>query len=152
MKLPFQLRSSENPNAAAIDIGTKRAALVGKGSELEAAVKSLADRVDDDLTRVRTARFLGKPHNTPSFDVRVALPGGANTDRTQIHGLGPSLAPKLVAECGPDLRARKSARPFTSWLCLAPGQQALRRQAAVRADTPIHQSGRRTTAPHGSPN
>jgi len=42
---------------------------------------------------------------------------------SQIHGLGPSLALKLVAECGTDLRAWKSAKRFTSWLCLAPGNK-----------------------------
>lgn len=41
----------------------------------------------------------------------------------QIHGLGPSLTLKLVAECGTYLRARKSATHFTSWLCLAPGNK-----------------------------
>lgn len=45
------------------------------------------------------------------------------TDLTQIHGLGPSLALKLVAECGTDLRAWQSAKHFTSWLCLAPGNK-----------------------------
>jgi transposase len=35
--------------------------------------------------------------------------------------LGPSLALKLVGECGTDLRAWPSAKHFTSWLCLAPG-------------------------------
>ncbi|MGN7870366.1 transposase [Paracoccus sp. 22332] len=40
-----------------------------------------------------------------------------------MHGLGPSLALKLVAECGTDLLAWKSAKHFTSWLCLAPGNK-----------------------------
>jgi transposase len=44
-------------------------------------------------------------------------------DLTEIHGLGPSLALKLVGECGTDLRAWPSAKHFTSWLCLAPGNQ-----------------------------
>ena len=44
-------------------------------------------------------------------------------DLTQIHGLGPSLALKLIAECGTDLKAWPSAKHFTSWLCLAPGNK-----------------------------
>ncbi|MEZ7138051.1 transposase, partial [Komagataeibacter sp. SM21] len=44
-------------------------------------------------------------------------------DLTQIHGIGVSLALKLVAECGTDLRAWPSAKHFTSWLCLAPGNK-----------------------------
>ena len=33
------------------------------------------------------------------------------------------LALKLVAECGTDLKAWPSAKHFTSWLCLAPGNK-----------------------------
>jgi transposase len=40
-------------------------------------------------------------------------------DLTEIHGLGPSLALKLIGECGTDLRAWPTAKHFTSWLCLA---------------------------------
>jgi len=61
--------------------------------------------------------------STPSFDVRAALFGVLGVDLTQIHGLGPSLSLKLVAECGTDLRAWPSAKHFTSWLCLAPGNK-----------------------------
>jgi transposase len=41
-------------------------------------------------------------------------------DLTRIHGLGPSLALKLVSECGRDLEAWPSAKHFTSWLALLP--------------------------------
>jgi hypothetical protein len=34
--------------------------------------------------------------NTPTFDVRTALYGVLGVDVTEIHGLGPSLALKLV--------------------------------------------------------
>ena len=90
---------------------------------LEAAVGALTVRAGDDLTPLPKARIKGKQHNAPSFDVRAALYGVLGTDLTQIHGLGPSLALKLVAECGTDLRAWKSAKHFTSWLCLAPGNK-----------------------------
>ncbi len=60
---------------------------------------------------------------TLSFDVRAALFGVLGIDLTQIHGLGPSLSLKLVGECGTDLRAWPSAKHFTSWLCLAPGNK-----------------------------
>src|SRR4030081_2639745 len=42
---------------------------------------------------------------------------------TEIHGLGPSLALKRIGECGTDLRRWPSAKHFTSWLCLAPGNK-----------------------------
>jgi hypothetical protein len=42
---------------------------------------------------------------------------------TQINGLGPYLALKLIAECSDDLSAWPSAKHFTSWLCLAPSNK-----------------------------
>jgi hypothetical protein len=56
--------------------------------------------------------------NGPAFDVRAALYALLGKDVTQIHGLGPYVALKLVAECGDDLAAWPSAKHFTSWLCL----------------------------------
>lgn len=55
--------------------------------------------------------------------MRAALYGFVGTDLTQIHGLGSSLALKLIGECGTDLRAWPTAKHFTSWLCLAPGNK-----------------------------
>ena len=39
---------------------------------------------------------------------------------TQIHGIGPYLAMRMVAECGTDLSKRPTAKHFTSRLTLAP--------------------------------
>src|SRR6202011_1137168 len=39
------------------------------------------------------------------------------------HGLGPSLALKLIGECSADLSHWPNAKHFTSWLCLAPGNK-----------------------------
>jgi transposase len=91
--------------------------------KLEAAVAALTVRVDGDIPAMPKARTKGKQVNAPSFDVRTALYGVLGTDLTQIHGLGPALALKLIAECGTDLQAWKSAKHFTSWLCLAPGNK-----------------------------
>ena len=91
--------------------------------KLEAAVAALTVRADGDIPALPKARTKHKQINAPSFDVPAALYGVLGTDLTQIHGLGPSLALKLVAECDTDLRAWKSAKHFTSWLCLAPGNK-----------------------------
>lgn len=91
--------------------------------KLEAAVAALAVRAADDVPALPKARTKGKQVNAPAFDVRAALYGVLGTDLTQIHGLGPALALKLVGECGTDLRAWPSAKHFTSWLCLAPGNK-----------------------------
>jgi transposase len=54
------------------------------------------------------------------FPAREALHAILGLDLTQIHGIGPHLALKLVGECGTDLSAWPSAKHFTSWLSLAP--------------------------------
>lgn len=56
----------------------------------------------------------------PAVPVRAALHAILGVDLTQIDGIGPYLALKLVSECGPDLAAWPSAQHFTSWLGLAP--------------------------------
>lgn len=91
--------------------------------KLEAAISALTVRAADDVPALPKARTKGKQVNAPTFDVRAALYGVLGTDLTQIHGLGPALALKLVGECGADLRAWPSAKHFTSWLCLAPGNK-----------------------------
>lgn len=49
------------------------------------------------------ARHRTKQPNDVNFDVRSAMYQLAGTDLTQIHGIGPFLALRLVAECGTDL-------------------------------------------------
>ena len=61
--------------------------------------------------------------NALAFPAREALHAILGVDLTQIHGLGPYLALKLVGECGTDLAAWPSAKHFTSWLCLAPSNK-----------------------------
>jgi transposase len=73
------------------------------------------------------AEPLPKPrHNTRqpnalNFDVRTLLYQLVGVDLTQIHGIGPYLALRLVAECGTDLSRWRTCHHFTSWLTLAPG-------------------------------
>jgi len=90
---------------------------------LEAVLDVLAADQEHDPSQLPRARTKTKQVGTPSFDVRAALFGVLGIDLTQIHGLGPSLSLKLVGECGTDLRAWPSAKHFTSWLCLAPGNK-----------------------------
>lgn len=91
--------------------------------KLEVAIADLTVRTEGPLPPLPKARTKTKQVNTPSFDVRAALYGVLGVDLTQIHGLGPSLVLKLIGECGTDLRAWPSAKHFTSWLCLAPGNK-----------------------------
>ena len=44
-------------------------------------------------------------------------------DLSQIHGFGPYTVLRLVAECGDDMKKWPTAKHFTSWLTLAPGNK-----------------------------
>jgi transposase len=67
------------------------------------------------------ARHRTSQPNDVNFDVRSAMYQLAGTDLTQIHGIGPFLALRLVAECGTDLSRWRTSKHFTSWLTLSPG-------------------------------
>jgi transposase len=91
--------------------------------KLEVLIAALSNREAKPVGKLSKPRVKTKQVDTPTFDVRTALYGVLGVDLTEIHGLGPSLALKLVGECGKDLRAWPSAKHFTSWLCLAPGNK-----------------------------
>jgi transposase len=55
--------------------------------------------------------------------VRSALYTLLGADLSQIHGLGPYTVLRLVAECGDDMRKFPTAKNFTSWLSVAPGNK-----------------------------
>ncbi len=67
------------------------------------------------------ARHNTRQPNALAFEVRPLLYQLVGVDLTQIHGIGPYLALRLVAECGTDLSRWPTAHHFTSWLTLAPG-------------------------------
>ncbi len=69
------------------------------------------------------AKHRTKQPNDLSFDVRAALYQVLGIDLTQIHGIGPSLALKLIAECGNDMSRWPTSKHFTSWLCLSSGNK-----------------------------
>jgi transposase len=90
--------------------------------EIEAVLRDLnAQRVAPDapLPSVRHA----KGQNEPAFDVRPALYTLLGADLSQIHGFGPYTVLRLVAECGDDMTKWPTAKHFTSWLGLAPGNK-----------------------------
>lgn len=91
--------------------------------ELEVALKALGMGTGHDIRQLPKAHTTTKQVNAPDFEVRSALYRVMGVDLTQNHGIGPSLALKLVGECGTDLAAWPSSNHFTSWLCLAPGNK-----------------------------
>jgi transposase len=92
-------------------------------ARIEAVLERLKAAVPPPAEPLPPARERTRPSNAPTFDVRAVLYALLGVDLTQIHGLGPYLALKLVAECGTSLSAWPSAKPFTSWLCLAPSNK-----------------------------
>ena len=73
------------------------------------------------LPAARQRRRRTPKNNDLNFDARPALfqlTGGI--DLTQVDGLAPLTAVKLLAEIGTDMRRWPSAKHFTSWLTLAP--------------------------------
>jgi len=90
--------------------------------QIEAALHRLnVDRKTpiEPLPEMRHARN----RKEPRFDLRSALYTLVGADLSQIHGFGPRTVLHLVAECGDDLSKWPTAKHFTSWLCLAPGNK-----------------------------
>lgn len=83
----------------------------------------LKDAVARPVSQLPPARHRDKTANAPAFDARAALHAVPGVNPTQVHGVGPSLALRLVGERGTDLSAWPDAKHFTSWLCLAPSNK-----------------------------
>ena len=92
---------------------------------LEAELQRLlADRLPATTPLPAPRVHRRRADNDPAFDVRSPLhqvTGGI--DLTQIDGLGPYNALKLVAEIGTDMTRWPSEKHFTSWLTLAPSNK-----------------------------
>jgi transposase len=88
--------------------------------QIEAILKRLKKNATPPAGKLAPGRQRTHQPNAPAFDARGALHAILGVDLTQIDGLGPYLALKLVGECGTNLAAWPSAKHFTSWLALAP--------------------------------
>jgi transposase len=73
--------------------------------KIEAALNALVVDQGHDASSLPKVRTKTKQVNTPDFAVRASLYRVLGVDLTQIHGVGPSLALKLIGECGTDLAA-----------------------------------------------
>jgi transposase len=90
--------------------------------EIEAVLKSLNETHVEPEKPIPAVRH-AKARNEPKFDVRSALYTLLGADLSQIHGFGPYTVLRLVAECGDDMKKWPTAKHFTSWLTLAPGNK-----------------------------
>jgi transposase len=89
-------------------------------TQVETILKRLKKNATPPASKLLPARHETRSANAPAFDARAALHAILGVDLTQINGLGPYLALKLVGECGTNLTAWPTAKHFTSWLGLAP--------------------------------
>jgi transposase len=102
---------------------TYQAKVAACDARIEAALNRLQADCPVPATPLPAPRYQTQTHNALAFPAREALHRILGVDLTQIHGLGPYLALKLVGECGTSLAAWPSAKHFTSWLCLAPSNK-----------------------------
>lgn len=89
---------------------------------IEAHVRALTARVAMPPTALPPPRVTKKARdNAPRFDMRTPLhqlTGG--TDLSQIDGIAPYTALRLLAEIGTDMTRWPTEKHFTAWLTLAP--------------------------------
>ena len=92
---------------------------------IEAHVQTLTASIAAPATPLPPPRVTKKPRdNEPRFEIRTPLhqlTGGI--DLTQIDGIAPYTALKLVSEIGTDMGRWPTEKHFTSWLTLAPNNK-----------------------------
>jgi len=88
---------------------------------IEAHLRALAAHATRAPTALPAARPRQKPRdNEPRFDLRTPLHQLTGVDLSQIDGIGPYTALRLLSEIGTDMTRWPSDKHFTSWLTLAP--------------------------------
>ncbi len=89
---------------------------------IEAHVGTLIAEVATQVPPLPAPRVIRKPRdNEPRFEIRTPLQhltGGI--DLTQVDGITPYTALKLISEIGLDMTRGPTEKHFTSWLTLAP--------------------------------
>jgi transposase len=90
--------------------------------EIEAVLRTLNATRSAPEAPMPTVRH-ASGRNEPDFDVRSALYTLLGADLSQIHGFGPYTVLRMIAECGDDMKKWPTAKHFTSWLSLAPGNK-----------------------------
>ena len=98
-----------------------QAQLAACDTAIEAHVRTLTAAIDTPAAPLPGLRMTRKPRrNEPRFEIRTALHQLTGVDLSQLDGLAPYSALKLVSEIGTDMHRWPSEKHFTSWLTLAP--------------------------------
>ena len=127
---------------------TYQAKVVGCDARIEAILKRLQKAASTPVSKPPPARSTKQQSNGLEFDVRGALHGLLGCDLTQIHGLGPYLALKLVGECGTIL-SLANIQALHLLALSGTEQQNLGRQSVVGTHPAIRQPGRGAAATFG---
>jgi hypothetical protein len=98
-----------------------QAKLAASDTAIEAQLAQLTAPATSPTTALPAPRRATKPReNEPRLDLRTPLHHLTGTDLSQIDGLGPYSALRLLSEIGTDMSRWPSEKHFTSWLTLAP--------------------------------
>lgn len=100
---------------------TYQAKLRDCDSQIEQSVRALPQA--DAAEPLPPPRQRKVQRNEPAFPIRDLLYAATGVDLTQINGVGPYSALRIVAECGTDMSRWPTSKHFTSWLTLAPGSK-----------------------------
>jgi transposase len=88
---------------------------------IEAHLQTLAAHATRATTPLPAARPRQKPRdNEPRFELRTPLHQLTGVDLSQLDGIGPYNALRLLSEIGTDMTRWPTDKHFTSWLTLAP--------------------------------
>jgi transposase len=88
---------------------------------IEAHLARLAATTTRPASPLPAARRRYKPReNEPRFDLRTPLHQLTGVDLSQIDGIGPYNALRLLSEIGTEMTRWPTEKHFTSWLTLAP--------------------------------
>ncbi|WP_368911161.1 IS110 family transposase [Proteus vulgaris] len=91
--------------------------------QIEAVLDRLCINSSEPNEPIPKPKHRAKQANAMTFDVREKLYRLIGADLTQIHGIGPFLALRLISECGTDMNKWPTEKHFTSWLTLCPGSK-----------------------------
>ena len=92
--------------------------------EIERCLSALNEQREAPANALPEDRRRGRRSpNEPGFEIRSALYMLVGVDLTQIHGFGAHTVLRLLGECGTDMSRWPTAKHFTSWLTLAPGNK-----------------------------
>ena len=92
-------------------------------AEVEAYLTQMAQQCAPPAEALPRRRRKGGGRHDPAFEVRPLLHRLTHRDLSEIDGIGPYNALRLVAEIGTDMGPWTTESRFTSWLTLAPNNK-----------------------------